>query len=200
MKGFGDRADVERALTELGRQMALRDADPVIVLCCGASALCVVGALSRRTLDVDAVATIGPKGEIIAVEEFSPEMNEAIAAVGLSLALNPSWFNLAAAAVLARGLPPGALSRSANHSIDFGPCLTVRFMDRIDLIALKMSAALDPLEGRRHIEDLVAIDPTREELKHGADWIGAWPSSASFKQAFQRLLEGFDATDLYTQA
>ena len=200
MKGFGDRADVERALTELGRQMALRDADPVTVLCCGASALCVVGALSRRTLDVDAVATIGSKGEIIAVEEFSPEMNEAIAAVGLSLALNPSWFNLAAAAILARGLPPGALSRSANHSIDFGPCLTVRFMDRIDLIALKMSAALDPLEGWRHIEDLVAIDPTREELKHGADWIGAWPSSASFKQAFQRLLEGFDATDLYTQA
>ena len=197
MKGFGDRADVERALTELGRQLALRDADTVTVLCCGASALCVVGALSRRTLDVDAVAMVGSKDEIIAVEEFSPEMNEAISAVGLSLGLNPSWFNLAASAILARGLPPGALRRSAKHSMDFGPCLTVRFMDRIDLIALKMSAALDPLVGRRHVEDLVAIDPTREELKHGADWIGAWPSSASFKQAFLRLLEGFDAADLY---
>jgi hypothetical protein len=197
MNGFRNRADVERALTELGRQLALRDADPVTALCCGASALCVVGALSRRTLDVDAVAMIGAAGEIVRVEEFSPEMDDAISAAGLSLQLNRDWFNLAARAILSRGLPTGALERSAQHSMDFGPCLTVRFMDRTDLIALKMSAALDPLEGRRHIEDLVAINPTREELKHGADWIGAWPSSASFKQAFQRLLEGFDAADLY---
>jgi len=197
MSGFGNKADVERALTELGRQVALRDADPVTVLCCGASALCVVGALSRRTLDVDAVAMIDAAGEIVAVEEFSPEMNDAISAAGLSLELDRHWFNLAARAILVRELPTGALERSARHSVNFGPCLTIRFMDRIDLIALKMSAALDPIEGRRHVEDLVAIDPTREELKHGADWIAAWPSSPAFKQAFHRLLEGFDAADLY---
>jgi hypothetical protein len=197
MKTFASKADVEQALTELGRQLALRDADPVTVLCCGASALCVVGALSRRTLDVDAVAMLGADDEIVRVEEFSPEMDQAISAAGLSLQLNPDWFNLAARAILTRGLPAGTLERSAKHSMDFGPCLTIRFMDRTDLIALKMSAALDPLDGRRHIEDLVAIDPTRDELKHGADWISAWPSSASFKQAFQRLLEGFDAADLY---
>lgn len=197
MNGLGNKADVKRALTELGRQMALRDADPVTVLCCGASALCVVGALSRRTLDVDAVAMIDADGEIVAVEEFSPEMNDAISAAGLSLALDRHWFNLAARAILVRGLPAGALERSALHSVDFGPCLTVRFMDRIDLIALKMAAALDPLEGRRHAEDLVAIDPTREELKHGTDWIATWPSSSAFRQAFHRLLEAFDAADLY---
>ena len=197
MNGLGNKADVKRALTELGRQMALRDADPVTVLCCGASALCVVGALSRRTLDVDAVAMIDADGEIVAVEEFSPEMNDAISAAGLSLALDRHWFNLAARAILVRGLPAGALERSALHSVDFGPCLTVRFMDRIDLIALKMAAALDPLEGRRHAEDLVAIDPTREELKHGTDWIATWPSSPAFRQAFHRLLEVFDAADLY---
>ena len=55
MKDFGSRADVERALTELGRQLALRDADHMAVVCCGASALCVLGLLARRTLDIDAI-------------------------------------------------------------------------------------------------------------------------------------------------
>jgi len=49
-------------------------------------------------------------------------------------------------------------------------------MDRTDLIALKMSAALDPLEGHRHTEDLVAIDSSREELKHGTSWQGPLPA------------------------
>jgi hypothetical protein len=64
MKDFGSRADVERALTELGRQMALRDADHIAVVCCGASALCVLGLLARRTLDIDAIGLIGSNEEI----------------------------------------------------------------------------------------------------------------------------------------
>ncbi len=71
-------------------------------------------------------------------------------------------------------------------------------MDRIDLIALKMYAALDPKEGRRHVKDLVEIGPIREELLHGIQWIGSLPSSPAFKQSLHRLLEGFDAADLYT--
>ena len=197
MKDFRSRADVERALTELGRQMALRNADHVTVVCCGASALCVVGLLSRRTLDIDAIGTLGKTGKLEAIDGFSPEMNGAVAAAGLSLGLLPGWFNGAASAVLVRGLPTGALERSAGQAKDFGPCLTVRFMDRIDLIALKMYAALDPKEGRRHVKDLVEIEPSREELFHGVQWIGSLPSSPAFKESLRRLLEGFDAADLY---
>jgi hypothetical protein len=198
MKDFGSRADVERALTELGRQMALRDADHMAVVCCGASALCVLGLLARRTLDIDAIGLIGTNEEISSIGEFSPEVNDAIAAAGLSLGLLPGWFNGAASAVLVRGLPVGALERSAGQAKDFGPCLTVRFMARMDLIALKMYAALDPKEGRRHVKDLVEIDPGREELLHGIQWIGSLPSSPAFKQSLHRLLEGFDAADLYS--
>jgi len=198
MKDFGNRADVERALTELGRQMALRDADHMAVVCCGASALCVLGLLARRTLDIDAIGLVGTNKQIVSIEEFSPEVNDAIAAAGLSLGLLPGWFNGAASAVLARGLPVGALERSAVQAKDFGPCLTVHFMDRIDLIALKMYAALDPKEGRRHVKDLVEINPSREELLHGIKWIGSLPSSLAFKQSLHRLLEGFDAADLYS--
>lgn len=197
MKDFGSRADVERALTELGRQLALRDADHMAVVCCGASALCVLGLLARRTLDIDAIGLIGTNEEIVSIDGFSPEVNDAIAAAGLSLGLLPGWFNGAASAVLARGLPDGALERSAVQAKAFGPCLTVHFMDRIDLIALKMYAALDPKEGRRHVKDLVEIGPSREELLHGTKWIGSLPSSPAFKQSLHRLLEGFDAADLY---
>lgn len=197
MKDFGNRSDVEHALTELGRQMALRDADRVTVVCCGASALCVLGLLSRRTLDIDAIGTLGKTGEIEAIDRFSPEMDSAITAAGSSLGLLPGWFNGAASAVLVRGLPQGTLERSEGQAKDFGPCLTVRFMDRIDLIALKMYAALDPKEGRRHIKDLVEIEPSRDELLHGLEWIGSLPSSPAFKASLRRLLEGFDAADLY---
>lgn len=197
MKSFSHRADVERALTELGRQLALRDADHVTVLCCGASVLCAMGILSRRTLDVDAIGTIDGGGNILAIEEFSPEMVEAVAASGLALDLAPEWFNAAASAILSRGLPSGAIRRSERHTFDYGPCLTVRFLDRIDLVALKMFAALDPHKGRRHVEDLVEIDPSREELHHGVAWMSSWPSNSAFQEALRRLLEGFDASDLY---
>lgn len=196
MNNLHTREEVESALLELGRQLALRDADHVTVLCCGAAALCALGILSRRTLDVDAIGLVGQKGEIVAIEKFSPEMLEAIAATGRKMQLLPDWFNPAATTVLARGLPVGCLERSALHSKVFGPCLTVRFMDRIDLIALKMYAALDPQEGKRHAEDLREVQPTMAELRHGVQWMSAWPSSQAFKKALHRLLEAFDAVDL----
>lgn len=197
MKSLGTREDVEAALSELGRQLALRDTNPVAVLCCGGAALCALGILERRTLDVDMLGLIGKSGEIFAVEEFPLEISDAIEAAGRKLGLAPDGFNSAASAVLSRGLPEGCLERSAKHTVEFGPCLTVRFMDRLDLVALKMYAALDPKDGRRHIEDLVEIKPKREELRHGAHWMSAWPSNQPFKDALRRLLEGFDSSDLY---
>lgn len=197
MRSFSHLSDVERALSELGRQLALRDADHATVICCGASVLCALGLLSRRTLDVDALGMIDEAGRLLAIEKFSAEMVDAVSASGLALDLAPEWFNAAASAVLSRGLPAGALERSERHSFDFGPCLTVRFLDRVDLIALKMFAALDPHNGRRHMEDLVEIRPSRDELRHGVDWISGWPSNTAFQQAVRRLLEGFEVSDLY---
>lgn len=196
MKSLRTRAEVEQALTELGRQLALRDADHFTVVCCGAAALCALGILARRTLDVDTLGLIDRSGKIVAIEEFPAEVRDAIESASHTLGLNPDWFSPAASAVLPRGLPAGALERSAKHRMEFGPCLTVHFMDRIDLVALKMYAALDPHDGRRHIEDLVQIDPTRRELQHGTQWMSAWPSSPEFKNALHRLLDGFDCGDL----
>lgn len=189
-------ADVERALTELGRRMTLCDADHVEVVCCGAAALCMLGVLQRRTLDVDAVGTVGPDGEIGPPGEISAELESAIESAGRALGLSRDWFNFSSSLLLARGLPAGTLKRSSSHMRRFGPCLTVRFMDRLDLVALKMFAALDPDRGRRHMEDLVAIAPSKAELRHGAEWMTGWTSGRPFKDALRNLLAGFDSADL----
>jgi hypothetical protein len=47
------KEEIEHALSVLGRRMALDGASDMEVLCCGASALCVLGLLSRSTMDVD---------------------------------------------------------------------------------------------------------------------------------------------------
>jgi hypothetical protein len=196
MKGFGRKDEIEGALSELGRQMALRDASHLTVLCCGAAALCAVDALSRSTLDVDAVGAVNPDDEIVPLEAFSTDTAAAIAATAQKLGLHSDWFNLEASAILERGLPEGAVARSASHARAFGPCLSVRFMDRLDLVALKMFAALDPAKGRRHAEDLVAINPSREEIRHGLRWMAAWPSNLHFKVALHNLAEAFDCGDV----
>lgn len=199
MNGFGRKEEIEAALSELGRQMALRDANHLTVLCCGAAALCVVDVLSRSTLDVDAVGAVSLGDQLVPIEAFSTDIATAITATAQKLGLNGDWFNLEASAILDRGLPESAVARSANHARVFGPCLTVRFMDRLDLIALKMFAALDPAKGRRHVEDLVAINPSREEIRHGLRWMSAWPSSPHFKVALHNLAEAFDCGDVASE-
>jgi hypothetical protein len=196
MSGFGRKEDIEAALGELGRQMALHDAGHMTVLCCGAAALCALGVLSRSTLDVDAIGAVNSKGLLIPMDGFSQEIAAAVAATAQKLGLTEDWFNLEASAILDRGLPEGSVGRSDDHVRTFGPSLTVRFMDRLDLIALKMFAALDPAKGRRHVEDLVAINPSREEIRHGLQWMSAWTSSQQFKAALRNLAEAFDCGDV----
>jgi hypothetical protein len=105
MSGFGRKDEIERALGELGHQMALRDASPLTLLCCGAAALCAVDALSRSTLDVDAVGAVNPGNEVVRLPAFSPDTAEAIAVTAKKLGLQSDWFNLEASAILDRGLP-----------------------------------------------------------------------------------------------
>ena len=84
----------------------------------------------------------------------------------------------------------GRLERQAAHSRQYGPCLTVQFIDRLDQVALKLYAAMDPTNGRRHGEDLVEMRPTKEEVRHGGEWLLAWKSNAAFKERLAVLIGG----------
>lgn len=190
------KEEIEQALSTLSRRMALSGAQDLEVLCCGASALCVLGLLSRSTMDVDILGIISDEKKVVPCEHFSPEMESAIAASGRELGLPDDWFNGSASTLLQRPLPSGALERSKKHCQVYGACLVVRFLDRMDQVALKLFAAMDPKDGQRHLRDLEEISPTRSEIIHAITWMTAWKSNQAFRDRLAYLVEGFDFPDL----
>jgi hypothetical protein len=69
----------------------------------------------------------------------------------------------------------------------FGEELEIAVASRLDLIAMKCLAALDPKSGRKHLEDLVDLVPTEEELRFAQEWLFARPTSPQFRRAFAQL-------------
>lgn len=190
------KEEIERALSTLSRRMALTGAEDLEVLCCGASALCVLGLLSRSTMDVDVLGIISDEKEVVPCEHFSPEMETAISESGRELGLPDDWFNGSASTLLQRTLPIGALERSKKHRKEFGPCLVVRFLDRMDQVALKLFAEMDSKDGQRHLRDLEEISPTHSEMLHAVTWMMGWKSNQAFRDRLAYLVEGFEFPDL----
>jgi hypothetical protein len=184
------KEEIEHALTVLGRRMALDGAPDMEVLCCGASALCVLGLLSRSTMDVDVLGVVVRDLDLEPCEVFPGEMGRAIANAGLELGLDEDWFNGSASRLLERGVPEGTLERSLAHRRSFGPCLTVRFLDRKDQVALKLFAAMDPVDGIRHLKDLEEISPDAGEISHALRWMGGWVSSDAFRSKLKLIVTG----------
>ena len=100
------KEEIEHALTVLGRRMALDGAPDLEVLCCGASALCMLGLLSRSTMDVDVLGVVVQDRDLDPCEDFPEGMERAIANAGLELGLADDWFNGSASCLLKRGVPP----------------------------------------------------------------------------------------------
>ena len=190
------KEEIEHALTVLGRRMALDGASDMEVLCCGASALCVLGLLSRSTMDVDVLGVVVRDRDLDPCEVFPVEMERAIANAGLELGLADDWFNGSASRLLERGVPEGTLERSLAHRRTFGPCLTVRFLDRRDQVALKLFASMDPVDGIRHLKDLEEISPKAVEISHALDWMARWESSAAFRAKLKAIVTGLGFVDL----
>ncbi len=190
------KEEIEHALTVPGRRMALDGAPDMEVLCCGASALCVLGLLSRSTMDVDVLGVVVQDRDLCACEVFPEEMERAIANAGLELGLAEDWFNGSASRLLERGVPEGALERALAHRKSFGPCLTVRFLDRKDQVALKLFASMDPVDGIRHLKDLEEISPAPEEIIHALRWMGDWKSSDAFRSKLKAIVRGLGFADL----
>ena len=190
------KEEIEGALTTLSRRMALSGAEDLQILCCGASALCVLGLLSRSTMDVDVLGIVSDETDVVPCKNFSAEMQRAIAESGRELGLPDDWFNGSASILLQRSLPTGTIERSRKHRREFGPCLVVFFLDRMDQVALKLFASMDPRDGQRHLRDLEEIAPTRDEIHHAVAWMSSWKTNEAFRERLAYLVEGFEFPDL----
>ena len=88
----------------------------------------------------------------------------------VSIRLQDNWLNNGPSrgegGLFQLGLPGGLQERW--HTRFYGSHLTVHFIDRLDQIHFKLYAAAD--RGGYHVEDLLALGPTSDELVTAARW------------------------------
>ena len=183
-----EKDEINRILSALGEQMVLIKCEPMDLLVCGGSALNVLNLVSRTTKDVDVVAKIIHKENIVLVrpDPFPEELEKAIGKVARDFALTDNWFNAGPASALDFGLPEGVINRAETH--EYGTLLTVRFFSRYDQIHFKLYAAVD--QGGKHYEDLLALKPRAEELFDAAVWSMTHDVSEPYRDEVKKLLIG----------
>ena len=179
------------ALAALGHKLDERGTMPVSLLMCGGAALNISGLLTRLTADVDVLGAMHANGEL---GEMPDWIYPLAAEVAEELGLERHWLNDAAASVASMGLPSGILQRVTRH--DFGKKLQVAIISRLDLIALKCFAALNPGVGEKHLGDLVDLNPLSEEMSFACDWLLNRPTSPEFRAAVRQLCHVLGHSDL----
>jgi hypothetical protein len=106
-------------------------------------------------------------------------------------AVPQDWLNSGPAEMLRLGLPDGFELRWETKT--YGPALTVRWASRFDQIHLKLYAAVD--QAGKHLRDLQALEPHRDELLAAARWTRQHDPSEGFLWALREALTYFGIPD-----
>ena len=181
---------LEDPLRAVGDLLARRDAEAAIVIV-GGTALNLLGFVQRTTQDVDVIAfgelgSDGPPAEISPPVSIAPELENAIAKVARDFDLPADWINSVVGAQWKTGLPPAFESRIEWRK--YGG-LWVGLPGRIDLIFLKLYAAVDDIgPTSRHYTDLLALQPSRDELYAAAEWIGTQDPSPAMADLVAQVI------------
>jgi len=187
---FRDQKQVETALSALGEQLEGIAREPFELLACGGSALQVLGLIQRATKDVDIVAYVrrDERGDptFMKADPLNPELLLAARKVARDFNLPDNWLNAGPASALDFGLPEGLLGRVVTRQ--FGTKLIVHFLGRYDQICFKVYAATDQGPGK-HLDDLLLLKPTADEIEQAARWSMSHDSSEGYRQSLRDLLE-----------
>ena len=176
---------LQQALSALAGFLEADGAAPESLVVIVGSALITLGIVSRTTKDVDIMAGVDPVRGLVDPRPMSAALIDAADKVARELQLDPHWLNTGPADQVRAGLPEGFLSRLTRH--DYGPCLTIFFPDRFDLIHLKLFAIMDQGPGR-HSRDLQALQPTGDELLMAARWVLTQDAGEAFPQIVRNTL------------
>jgi hypothetical protein len=191
---FRNQKDVEIILGALGEQLEDVLDKPVEILVCGGSALNVLGLVQRATEDVDVLAYVrrNNTGEVslVKAEPLTAELAAAAKKVARDFNLPEKWLNPGPASAVDLGLPEGLMGRVLSKK--YGNKLVVHYIGRYDQIHFKLYAAVDQGAGK-HLDDLLALRPTSDELENAARWTMTHDVSEGFKQNLKSLLnyQGF---------
>lgn len=184
--------DIKKLNTAFGllnERLLLADAPEVKLVVCGGSALIATGLVLRTTQDVDVLARLDGIG-LVDPEPMPEYLVNAAEATGRSLGLPEDWLNCGPVDLFRMGLPPGLHERLACKRI--GEKLEVYYISRIDQIFFKLYAAVD--RGGYHIDDLLKLVPTSDELLAAARWAMTHDVSEGFRMMLIELLKelGFE--------
>jgi len=182
-----DSSHLQRALESLAIRLEDNRAGPVEIVVCGGAALILTGSVQRTTKDVDVVA-LASGGLLLSPDPFPEEIKKAAAEAAEDLGVSPDWLNngpsCGEGGLFQMGLPDGLAKRL--HTRRYGSHLTVHFIDRFDQIHFKLYAAVD--RGGYHIEDLLALEPTADEIETAARWAMSHDVSEGFAMVLKDLL------------
>lgn len=186
------RTDLEQALAALGENLDARDHRFDVVLVGGANLL-LGGVIARPTKDGDLLGQRLDSGDVVAMHELPPDLARAVADVALAYGLAPDWLNTGPGSLVALGLPAGFASRLTCRT--FGG-LRVWLAGRYDMVCFKLYAAADHWPSQdRHIADLVALRPTRDELVLAARWARTHDPSPAFRAMLVGVLASMGVED-----
>ena len=172
------------ALVALGELLGHRQQEVELVVI-GGGALLLDGVISRPTKDLDAVARV-ESGTLTSSEPLPGFLEEAVADIARAYNLDPEWLNGRPTSLLDLGLPEGLLERT--RVLTFGP-LTLRTVHRIDQIHFKLYATIDwGGPESKHYQDLIALNPTREELETAFAWCRTHDISEAFATSGEKAI------------
>lgn len=186
---FNNQTDVDNILGALGEQLERFAGGVIELLVCGGSALNVLGLVQRTTKDVDVLAYINRTvtGDVLFIkaDPLHPELIAAAKKVARDFNLPETWLNAGPASAVDFGLPDGLMARVLTRQ--YGQKLIVHFLGRCDQIHFKLYAVTDQGAGK-HLDDLLALSPTAEELEKAARLSMTHDVSAGFKQGLKDVL------------
>ncbi len=192
MADLTDRSEIETALTHVSELLAAEgDAFAIVIL--GGAALNLLGVVDRTTTDVDilALARLDDAAVERDIEEppnpLPESLRRAIRLVAEDMGLVPDWMNTGPALQWRTGLPPGLAKRLEWRR--YGDALDVGIVSRYDLIFFKLFAAADDIgTAGVHYQDLLALNPTSDELAAAADWVHGQDASAVFDDILEQVI------------
>lgn len=187
-----NRSDITRALQLVGELLAAEGHEFSIVIL-GGAALNLLGVVERTTTDVDIIAFASTKegvlDESVLTKPPTPlpaPLLRAARTVARDLALEENWLNAGPALQWRNGLPPG-LAQRVKWQQRAG--LRVGVVDRYDLIFFKLFAAADSAGPRSvHFQDLLALNPSADDLNTAAAWVATQDASPEFASVLRQVV------------
>ncbi|MHB1861355.1 MAG: DUF6036 family nucleotidyltransferase [Gemmatimonadaceae bacterium] len=164
-------------LTQLGELLTITSVQVEFVIAGGAG-LIMQRTIQRATQDVDVFAIRTPDGALVrATAGLPPQLIDAVREVGRRQGLADGWLN----AEMARGsdwMPPNFEARVQWMDL---PGMRVGLVGRPDFIAFKLEAAADWVPAiSKHLNDLIALNPSDAELDEADRWLAAANAGAPF--------------------